>query len=164
MPESIMNLRNWDQETELQKLPSKEEFLRLCNTLAEEIVEAGEQDLAAYFLKVKLLNEATGAILKNPALKLAAVNDIERDNGKRIILGAELTTKAGAMVLDYAQDQIWSEAQEQINIQKAIQKSREELLKAAYRSKQNSIPDGDGVAVNSVPVKSQGAFSVVVKF
>jgi len=132
-------------------IESKKDAVKLGETNAKQIIEAGEQDLFKLSSQSFRLEEFLKAF--NKQLRNGVQDEL--NGGKFEAYGMEFTEKNGSSRLNYKDDEVWLELNAKL-------KEREELLKVAEKSKEQ-IFDNEGVEVPRVS-RSGGGEILNVKY
>ncbi len=138
------------REQEIQTsnfLPTKKEIENSGRLFAKQILSHGTID------KYELFSQA-----ERMALSIANIRDEIKSHlpkEKHIAFGIEFCPVSGRTMINFQEDEVWSELKEKM-------KQREELLKVALKSNE-SIYDSEGCEVPKVSVK-YSADSLTVKY
>jgi hypothetical protein len=128
-------------------LPSKEELKLSSKTFAKNLIEAGEIDKVEAFAQAERLTTA----ISNVRDELKA--SLPRE--KQTAYGIEINPVNGGKMLQYHEDELWSELKRKL-------KEREEVLKISLKQTE-PLYDADGCEIPKVSVK-YSADSLTIKY
>lgn len=146
--ELFFNMRAQEIGTLYDSSFTKKEATATGKQLVENILEAGEVDKLEFGANLLRLAEVINSAV-------ATFRDKVEFNEKTVCMGVEFNPVNGGETLNYEEDEVYFTLKSDL-------KSREELLKLAYKSK-DSFFDAYGNEVPKVSSKSRKS-SVTIKF
>jgi hypothetical protein len=118
-------------------LPSKKEIELSAKSFAKNILDSGEMD------KLELFSQAERMTLSITTVRDEIKASLPRE--KQIAYGIEINPVNGRQMIQYAEDEVYSELLKKL-------KDREELLKVALKT-DTPFYDNEGIEVPKVSVK-----------
>ncbi len=125
---------------------NKEELQTYGKNIAKNLIEEGWADPITLMVQSKKYLEILTVF--NKAMKEATIIELGKHSGKATIGNAKIALGSTGDRLDYSNDPIWVELKEKLD-------SRTELLKMAYKQKENLF-DNMGIEVPRVSIKTHG--------
>ena len=146
--ELFMSMRAEEMATLYDSTFTKKEAIATGKRMVDNILESGEVDKMQFWANISRLNEVIGSVVNE------CRNNIEVLE-KTTVLGVEFNPTNGGVTLNYKDDPVYLDLFEKL-------KAREELLKLAYKSK-DEIYDSEGIEVPKVSYSNRKS-SVTIKF